>query len=202
VSTPYEQTGGRVRQKERTRQDLLAAARALIAEGGAAPTVEQAAARASVSRATAYRYFPTRRALLAAAHPETVSPTMLPSHIGDDPRERVVAAVDRFTRMIVDTERQQRTMLRLSVEAEAESELPLRQGRAIAWFEEALAPVASMWGAVGVRSVAVAIRAVAGIEALVWLTDVADLDRAAARALMCWNAAAVLDRALAEGPPP
>src|SRR3954451_7295995 len=188
MATSYEQTGGRLRQKQRTREDLLAAARALIAEGGAAPTVEQAAARASVSRATAYRYFPSQRTLLAAAHPETASSTMLPPGIGDDPRERLVAAVDRFTRMIVDTERQQRTMLRLSVEADAA--LPLRQGRAIGWFEEALQPLIATWGEPGVRAVAVAVRAVSGIEALVWLTDVAGLDRAAARGLMCWNARA------------
>ena len=38
---------------------------------GLTPTVEAAAEAASISRTTAYRYFPSQRALLAAAHPET-----------------------------------------------------------------------------------------------------------------------------------
>jgi AcrR family transcriptional regulator len=68
MSTRYEESG-RTRQKQRTRNELIASARELIARGGAAPTVEQAAAAAAISRTTAYRYFPSQRALLAAAHP-------------------------------------------------------------------------------------------------------------------------------------
>jgi len=45
--------------------------------------------------------------------------------------------------MVVDTESQQRTMLRLSLEADvARNQLPLRQGRDIGRFTEALAPLA------------------------------------------------------------
>ncbi|MCU1456443.1 MAG: regulatory protein TetR, partial [Actinomycetia bacterium] len=61
---------GRTQQKQRTRQALVNAAREQVARG-LAPTVEESAEAASVSRATAYRYFPNQRALLAAAHPET-----------------------------------------------------------------------------------------------------------------------------------
>ena len=65
MSIPYEALG-RTRQKERTRGALIAAARELVAQG-TTPTVEEAAAAASISRTTAYRYFPNQRALLAAA---------------------------------------------------------------------------------------------------------------------------------------
>ena len=53
------------------------------------------------------------------------------------------AVVVEFTRMIVETESQQRTMLRLSLEPTGggRRDLPLRQGRAIAWIAEALAPL-------------------------------------------------------------
>ena len=71
VSTAYEQHG-RIQQKQRTRQALVDAARDLVARG-LAPTVEEAAADAGISRATAYRYFPSQSALLAAAHPENAS---------------------------------------------------------------------------------------------------------------------------------
>src|SRR3954469_11884489 len=130
MSMAYE-AGGRSAQKERTRRALVAAARALVASG-ATPTVEAAAAAASPSRATAYRYFPNNRTLLLAAHPEVAADSMLPADASDDPVERLDAVVRNFTAMIVDTEMQQRTMLRLSLEADAteRGELPLRQGRA------------------------------------------------------------------------
>ena len=71
MSIPYEAVG-RTRQKERTRDALVAAARELVAQG-TTPTVEEAAAAASISRTTAYRYYPNQPALVVAAHPETES---------------------------------------------------------------------------------------------------------------------------------
>ena len=68
VSISYEQSG-RTQQKRRTRDQLIAAARDLIAEKGSAPTVAEAATAALVSRTTAYRYFPNQTALLIAGAP-------------------------------------------------------------------------------------------------------------------------------------
>ena len=68
MSISYEQTGS-PGSEARTRQALITAARDLLAQG-ATPTVEAAAAAASISRATAYRYFPNQHSLLVAAHPE------------------------------------------------------------------------------------------------------------------------------------
>lgn len=199
VSTAYETTG-RTRQKQRTRAALIVSARDLVARGGCPPTVAEAAEGASISRTTAYRYFPTQQSLLVAAHPEIEATSMLPSDIGHDPEERLEAAVRGFLAMVVDTESQQRTMLRLSLEADAATrELPLRQGRAIGWFTEALAPLAPQLGDHGVRRLAVAVRAVAGIESLVWLVDVAGMAQDDAVEQMVWSAVAVLHRAVAYG---
>ena len=64
MSSPgYEQVG-RVRQKQRTREALISAARELVADG-ATPTVEDAASQAGISRTTAYRYFPNQATLLS-----------------------------------------------------------------------------------------------------------------------------------------
>lgn len=194
MSTPYEQTG-RSRQKSRTRAALIAAARDLVARDGGTPTVAEAAEAAEVSRTTAYRYFPTQKSLLVAAHPEVAAASMLPANVGEDPETRLSAAVRGFLAMVVDTEQQQRTMLRLSLEPTAEEhELPLRQGRAVGWFSEALEPLAGRIGEERVRRLAVAVRAACGIEALVWLTDVAGLDRAQAVDQMVWSAVALLRR--------
>ncbi len=199
MSMTYEQTG-RTGQKRRTRNELVSAARVLMARGVTAPTVEEAAAEAAISRTTAYRYFPNQKALLVAAHPEIDATSMLPPDVGTDPEERLLAAVKAFTAMIVKTELQQRTMLRLSLEADgAARALPLRQGRAIGWFEEALAPLVPELGETAVHQLAIAVRAAVGIESLVWLTDVAGLSRKKARELMLWSAQALLHRAMTEG---
>jgi AcrR family transcriptional regulator len=201
MSTPYE-TGGRSAQKARTRDALVAAARALVAAGGLAPTVEDAAAAASISRSTAYRYFPNRRALLVAAHPETSATSMLPADPPQDPAARLDAVVRNFSAMILDTEAQQRTMLRLSLEADAERDaLPLRQGRAIAWIAEALDGVRGDLPDEQFRQLVLSIRATIGIEAIVWLVDVAGLSRNDAVALTRWSAQALLQRATTVPPP-
>jgi hypothetical protein len=188
----YE-AGGRSAQKGRTRGALVAAARELVATG-LTPTVEAAAAAASVSRSTAYRYFANNRALLVAAHPEVAAVSMLPADASDDPAERLDAVVRNFTAMIVDTELQQRTMLRLSLETDASErgELPLRQGRAIGWLTEALEPLRGKLSENELHRLVLSIRAAIGIEALVWLTDVGGLSRGDAVELMCESAQALL----------
>ena len=104
--------------------------------------------------------------------------------------------------MIIDTEPQQRTMLRLSLEPDTTPrELPLRKGRAIGWFEDALSPLEPQLTASGVHRLAVAIRSAVGIESLVWLIDVAGLTRDHAAKTMEWSALALLRHALADGPP-
>jgi len=194
--------GGRSAQKARTRDALVAAARQLVTSG-VTPTVEQAAAAASISRATAYRYFPSARALLVAAHPEIAATTMLPKTPPEDPAARLDAVVDNFTAMILDTEAQQRTMLRLSLEAAPDDQnaLPLRQGRAIGWIEEALDPLRGDLGPAEFDQLVVAVRATVGIEALVWMVDIAGLSRPDAAALMRWSAQALLHQATTVRPP-
>ena len=190
---------GRTSQKRRTRDALIAAARDLVAQGRA-PTVEEAAEAATISRTTAYRYFPNQRALLAAAHPEIATESYLPADAPTDVAARLDIVVDRFTAVIVDTEAQQRTMLRLSLEASDEErrQLPLRQGRAIKWIAEALSPLQPEMSDDEVRRLAIAIRSAIGIEALVWLTDIAGLSSHEAATLMRWSARAMLAAARAE----
>jgi AcrR family transcriptional regulator len=199
MSIPYELSGRRD-QKRRTRDALIAAARQLIANG-VTPTVDGAAEAASISRTTAYRYFPNQRSLLVAAHPETGASSLLPDDAPDDVATRLDLVVDAFTRMIVETESQQRSMLRLSLEADPaeRAELPLRQGRAIKWFEEALAPLREQMSEAEVHRLALAIRSATGIEALAWLTDVAGLSRDDAAELMRSSARGLLRSACVDG---
>lgn len=199
MSIPYE-LNGRVAQKRRTRDAVIAAARDLVATG-VMPTVEAAAEAASISRTTAYRYFPSQRALLVAAHPETGASSLLPDDAPEDVATRLDLVIDAFTRSNLENEAQQRTMLRLSLEADPteRAQLPLRQGRAIKWIEEAIAPLHAEMAEAERHRLALAIRSVIGIEALVWLTDVAGLSRDDATDLMRWSGRALLRSALADG---
>lgn len=193
---------GRTGQKRRTLDALVAAARQLVASG-ATPTVDEAALLAGVARSTAYRYFPGQRELLAAAHPETARTSLLPASPPEDVAERLDAVVAEFTAMIIQTEAQQRTMLRLSLEpAEGQQDLPLRQGRAIGWIAEALSPLQGKMDEKDIHRLVLTIRSAIGIEALVWLTDIGGLGRNEAVASMRWTAAALLSHALTHGLPP
>ena len=190
---------GRTQQKQRTRDQLLAAAWTLM-ESGDTPRVEDAAEAAGISRTTAYRYFASQAELLAAAFPETARASMLPDPAPTEPLERVAAVAAVVVDRIAETEHLQRTMLRLSL-GDAPHDLPLRQGRVIPWFEEALEPLGEHLGDDTVHQLAVALRSVCGIETRVWLSDIAGLDTDAVRALQVWMTDALVRRAL-EVPPP
>jgi AcrR family transcriptional regulator len=198
MAVPYESTG-RTRQKTRTRTALVHAARDLLG-AGVTPTVEQAADAAHVSRTTAYRYFPNQRALILATFPEVASDSLLPPTASDDPAARLDAVVEALTRQEIEHEPELRAQLRLSLEADRDPsvELPFRTGRAIGWIDEALAPLRDRMSAQDLRRLVFATRSAVGIEALVWLTDVAGLSRDEAAELMRWSAQALLRSALAE----
>jgi AcrR family transcriptional regulator len=198
MSTGYLESG-RSTQKRRTREHLLAAARELISAGDT-PTVEEVAEAAGISRTTAYRYFASRTELLAAAFPETQATTALPEPAPAAVEARVAAVADFVIDRVRSAEPQQRAMLRLSLGEEVH-DLPLRQGRVIPWFTEALAPLDGTLDEATVQRLAVALRAVCGIETRVWLTDIAGLAPDEVSALQRWMVDAVLARA-AEDPPP
>src|SRR5919107_95998 len=166
MSIPYELTG-RTRQKERTRSAMVAAARELLAEG-VTPTVEQAAARAAISRTTAYRYFPNQRALLIASYPELGTASLLAEDAPDDPVLRLELVTESLGRQVVEHEPELRSMLRLSLESPAPgpNALPLRRGRAIGWIEDALAPLRGQLPEPEIHRLALAIRATLGIQPL------------------------------------
>jgi AcrR family transcriptional regulator len=202
MAIPYEQTGRR-NQKVRTRDALVAAARTLLADG-LTPTVEEAAAAAAVSRTTAYRYFRNQRALIGAAHPEIDQASLLPPDGPDDPVARLDLVLQASGRIVVEWEPQLRASLRLSLEPDGDPTGPvLRRGRVIGWLLDALAPLAPIRPDLDLRRLAIAIRSATGIEAFIWLVDVAHLPRDEALRLMRENGHAILRAAIdAAGPPP
>jgi AcrR family transcriptional regulator len=181
---------------------MLEATREFLANG-VTPTVEQAADRAGISRTTAYRYFPNRRALLIASYPELEAPSLLDADAPADPSARLELVTEAITRQVLEREPELRAMLRLSLESPTPSQdaLPLRQGRAIAWIEDALSPLRDRMSASEVRRLVLAIRATLGIEALVWLTDIGGLSREEAVEIMRSSARTLVRCAIADATP-
>jgi AcrR family transcriptional regulator len=191
--------GGRTQQKARTREALIRAARRLLGEG-LTPTVEQAAAAAAVSRATAYRYFPSQSQLLVASLPELVERSLLGENPPESPEARLELVTASITRQAVAYEPQLRAMLRLSLEADApqRDDRPFRVGRRIVWISEALAPLETQLARDEFERLVLAIAATVGIDALVWLTDIARLSRPEAVDLMRWSARRLLAATMAD----
>jgi AcrR family transcriptional regulator len=198
MSIPYELTG-RSNQKVRTRSALIDAARQLLAEG-VTLTVERTADRASISRTTAFRYFPNQRALLVATYPQLDEQSLLGPGAPEDPVARLDAVVQLFTRQILKFEPELRAQLHLALEPgpKRSDELPLRQGRGIGWIEEALSPLRKLIPEPKRHRLVLAIRATTGIEALVWLTDVAGISRREAVDIMRSSARTLLRSAIAD----
>ena len=195
---PYEETG-RVNQKVRTRDALIAATRELLAQG-VTPTMEGAAAAAAISRTTAYRYFPNLRALLVAAYPHVEQRSLLGPEPPQDPAARLAIVSEDQTLRVLKYEPEMRAVLRLSLEADSAGgpKLPMNRGLRIGWIEDALTPLRGQMPEDKLRRLIYGIGATLGIEAFVWLTDIAQVSREDAVAVMRANANGLLQTAIAE----
>lgn len=190
------QEAGRVLQKARTRDALVAATRQLL-QGGVTPSVEQAADAARVSRTTAYRYFSSQRELLAATFPHLEGGSLLGDHPPADVRARVALFAEKMTQSILANEAEMRAMLRLSLDPQVPlHEVALRQGRRQIWVADALAPLRGSLPESRFEQLTLAIAAMAGIESFVWLVDVGGVDRQAAAAVIKSSCGALLEHEL------
>jgi AcrR family transcriptional regulator len=198
----YQDTG-RVNQKRRTRTAVLEAAAKLV-RAGETPSVAEAAEAASVSRATAYRYFPTQESLLVEVATTGglawMHDVLGPLASSDDAEARVQAVVDALTALMVEHDRGLRTMLKISLERSLEDgrNTPVREGRRASYLDEALAPLRGTLPPGELERLNAALGMVVGTEALVVLCDIYGLDPDEARSLMRW-AASALFRAATEG---
>jgi AcrR family transcriptional regulator len=200
VTVPYERTG-RVNQKARTREALITAAREMLSQG-VTPSMEGAAAAASISRTTAYRYFPNLRALLTATYPHIEEQSLLGPQPPQDPLARLEIVAADQARRILTYEPEMRAVLRLSLEPDQTDgpDLPMHRGLRIGWIEDALAPLRGQMPEDELTRLIYGIGATLGIEAFVWLTDIARLSHEEAAAIMRSNASRLLKSAIAADP--
>ncbi len=192
----------RPNQKRRTRKDLLQAAARLMKQGRR-PNLEEVAEEALVSRATAYRYFPTIEALLAEASADMVTPEPEDLFKGggpDDPVARVERVDSALHEMMLGNEPAIRLMLANSLQRAAagpaaSDDLSLRQNRRTPLLEAALAPARRQFKPAGYDMLAKALALVVGTEAMVVFKDVLQLPDAEARKVKRWAIRALVEAA-------
>ena len=203
---PKAAGGARSNQKLRTRKDLLQTAARMIREGRT-PSLEDIAAEAMISRATAYRYFPSAESLLVEAsldvdtpQPEAVFGDASP----EDPVDRLERVDAAIAAMIRANEPALRMMLAHTLQrsqhgSNAES-IPPRQNRRTPLIEAALAPARRQFRPADLELLARALALVIGTEAMVVLKDVLQLDDAQARKVRRWAIRALVDAARQPAP--
>jgi AcrR family transcriptional regulator len=181
------QAKGREAQKARTRTLIVAAAGGLTQ-----PTVEQAADAAGVSRATAYRYFPTQEALSVELESGDVWREV--EALVNDPQTADVGArldrlIDAVVRTVYAEERHVRTALRVYHDIWLRNpDSPVRKGRRMDWIDKTISPVP----AEARESLRLALALAISPDAVTMLKDVARLDAEQTRRVLKGAARAML----------
>ncbi len=189
-----QQESGRVQQKNRTRRELLVAARELL-EQGRTPTIPDVADHAGISRATAYRYYSSIDTLTQEAVLDGLADgiSAISGSGGGDLAGRVEQLVDRVLDYVLANEALFRAYLRNVVAAE---DRPSRGARRVAWLDAAYGVDSSRLSRQMLRRLTGALSLITGIEGVVVAKDVCRYDDDETRALFRWIAAAVLRAAL------
>lgn len=199
-SKPQERSN----QHYRTRKDLLAAAARLMKDGRK-PSLEAVAEEARVSRATAYRYFPSLEVLLAEASVHIAMPEVEGLFAQDgstDVTARALRAEEALHRVTYDNEPALRVMLASSVLVETKG-LPVRQNRRVPLIEAALAPARARMSPEDYQRLCGALSLIFGPEALIVFKDVLRVDEATAQDVKAWAVRALVRAALdGSGPLP
>jgi AcrR family transcriptional regulator len=191
--------------KARTLRLLLDEAHSLLQDGHI-PSVAEVAARAHVSRATAYRYFPSRSKLISAIVEHSLGPVRILASTKPDGQERIrdlfVHTFPRFK----EYEPELRAALQLSLEhamqerAGTLAEEPYRRGHRIRILSHAAAPLKKTLGKRRFDRLVRALSVIYGIEAYVVLRDIWGSSHKEIENIAGWIAKSLVDSALREVP--
>lgn len=190
----------------RTRTLLMRTARELLQEGGPL-TVQAVAERSGVSRATAYRYFPSNESVaLHATMPMGDDPLADPDWAGtvaeaaQDLPSRAATLVRRMGEWAFDHEQELRILLRLSLPDGSGRPVLARRPRTSRdrWIASLLSDLPDTVPTQSRERLAIALIPLFGSDALVWLTDMAGLEREAALRQLEWMARTLVAATLAE----
>lgn len=195
-----EQRGARAR----TRKLMLETATALM-QKGITPSVSDVAEAAEVSRATAYRYFPSQAALVTAVVDEGLGPILSWQSDSEDAEERLADLLDLSMPRILEFESTFKAALKLSLEQWAQrqagtlgEEPPFKRGHRVVLLQSALAPLRKTLPKKQFERLAKALSLVYGLEVLIVLKDLWGLEFEETRSVAQWAAQALVRAAVAE----
>jgi AcrR family transcriptional regulator len=183
------------------------AARKLLIEGKV-PSVPDAAHEARVSRATAYRYFPTQGALIRDALHAVLDPTREWNQQLEGPGG-LTGRIERMTSTMFELMRENEALVRgallLSLQQWAKlqagedlGEEPIQRGGRRAMIKTALDPYAGEVDDAALRRLAIALSLLVGIEARIVLLDIWHLDEREAAQVVQWTARTLAQAAAKE----
>jgi AcrR family transcriptional regulator len=191
----------RANQKQRTRAAIVEAAARLL-RAGQAPSVADAAEEAKVSRATAYRYFPTPDSLhleIASITPAFAPIDNLLAELDtSDIAQRVLRLQDKANAITFAEEAEMRMALKVYLETwfanrgNGADAPPLREGRRMRWLENALQPARQSISKPQWRRLQAALALTLGAESMIVMKDICRLDENEAKGVLRWAAQALL----------
>lgn len=191
----------RANQKQRTRAAIVEAAAHLL-RAGQAPSVAEAAEAAKVSRATAYRYFPTPESLhieVASITP-AVAPVekLLLDLKSDNAEARLLGLLDKANGVTFAEEAPMRMALRVYLDTwfasrgNGSEAPPLREGRRIRWLDRALEPARRGKSKQQWQRLRAALALTLGAEAMIVMKDICRLNDTEAKEVLRWAAQVLL----------
>jgi len=193
------------RMRARTYESLIQAAMDL-ARDGRIPSVAGMAERAQVSRATAYRYFPSRSKLITAVVDRSLGPVRSWKSREKDGRARVLQLFNDTFPRFKHFEPQMRAAVQLSLEhwamdrAGLLAEGPYRRGHRRGLLRHALKPLERTLSAAAHDRLMKALSVVFGIEFYIVLKDIWGSADEEVEALAVWVVSALLDASIREDP--
>ena len=191
--------------RARTRRLMLDTASKLM-QAGVTPSVSEVAGAAGVSRATAYRYFPSQAALVQAVVDEGLGPILKWHSQSTDARQRIAELFDTAMPRVEAFEATFKAALKLSIDQWAQrqagtlgSEPQFKRGHRVELLKDAIAPLKGTLSASAFERLAQALSLVFGVEVLIVLKDIWGLDGAQTLSVVQWAARSLVDAAITQG---
>jgi len=185
----------------RTFRRLLDEAVVLVRRGRI-PSVAEVAQSANVSRATAYRYFPSRSKLVSAVIAEALAPVRRAVPQEGDAKQRLHDLLDRTYSRFAEYEPHMRAALQLALEHQSLEaaglleEEPFRRGQRREILDVAIGPLRKKLGPKPYQRLLKALAVVYGIEPMVILKDICGASDRETEAVVRWMMDALVDTAL------
>jgi AcrR family transcriptional regulator len=190
--------------RARTRKLMLETAISLMQQGET-PSVSDVAEAAGVSRATAYRYFPSQTDLVGAVVEEALGPILGWTSDSQNAAERVDDLLESTIPRILEFEATFKAALKLSLEqwaarqAGTPDDAPqIERGHRVDLLQGAIAPLRKALPRKQFQRLAMALSLTYGLEAIIILKDLWGLEADEVQDISQWAARALVKAAVSE----